>query len=511
MDEKIIEMRGMSKRFPAVVACDNVTIEFRKGEVHCIVGENGAGKTTLMEILIGKQFPDSGDIYFHDQKVQINSVADSNSLGIFLVPQFPSLIDKLTVAQNILLGSDPKQTKRFRKILAAIRPFKNLRNLEEKIAETSHRLELDINPRELVKNLSFGEKQKVEILRGFLANVQVLIMDEPTSRLSPVEVKPLLDKLKAFAKQGITIIYITHSISDVLEMGDRITVMRNGRITGQLNRADNPTERDIVKLAGYVKETPTESSVNQAEGKVLEVQSLTVRQRREVFVRKASFDTFQESIFALVGVPGNGQSQLMQALQGLMPREGKIMLNREDITHANSEKILKHASIIPEDLIRMGLIPEMTVVENLMLGSEKLFVTKFGNIDWKKARQHAEEMTKKFSIKVGTIDNRVRNLSGGNKMMLMLAREIERAGEMCLAFDPTRGLDFERTDRIHNQLEQKSHDTSILLITTNLSEVRRLSPQLAVIHSGRVSETFNASSISDEEIGIRMMGGQVKK
>ncbi|MEW6717278.1 MAG: ABC transporter ATP-binding protein [Chloroflexota bacterium] len=502
--EIVLEARGITKKFPGVVANAQIDFEIKAGEIHAILGENGAGKTTLMNILFGLLQPDEGEIYLGGKKVNFRSPLDAINLGIGMVHQHRKLVSAHTVIENIVLGHP-----RAGKIL-------NLKRAEEEIKELCTRYGFKIDLRAKVWQLSEGEKQVVEILKAVYRGAKVLILDEPTSVLTPPETKKLLESIAAMARDELAIIpFITHKLPIVLAISDRVTVLRRGKVTARLE-TERVTEQSLAKkMVGRdvifrIKRTKVK------KGKpVLQVEDLSTRSDKGFLALDGvSFSILEGEIFGIAGISGNGQHELAEVLAGLRNVEGgKVILEGKDITHSsNLERWQMGIGYIPSERTEVGSIGDFTLVENIAMNF--YFDDKFsrhGILDYRNIQKLTEEIISEYGVVTPSTDTKAKNLSGGNLQKLILARVLSRKPRLLIANLPTQGLDVGATEFIRTKLmEVKKEKASILLISEDLEEILSLSDWVAPIYEGKFMGIIPGEEAKREKVGALMAGSRMK-
>ncbi len=495
----IVEMQSITKRFGDLIANDHVNFELRKGEVHALLGENGAGKTTLMRILYGLYHPDSGVIKVKNQPVIIHSPKDAINLGIGMVTQHFALVPPLTVAENVVLGYQNSFVL-------------NQTQIEESVAEAARRFGLEINPKAIVRHLSVGQRQRVEILKALYRNAEILILDEPTAVLIPQEVEALFETLNRLKQEGLSVIFISHKLHEVTQITDRVTVLRDGKVIGTVNTADVTQKELAAMMVG--RETfgvARAESETTTQKPALEIINLCANDDKHLPVLKnVSLTVYEGEILGIAGVGGNGQKELAETVCGVrQPTAGKILVEGQDVT-GKSPSELTRAGLgrIPEDR-HEGMVMHLTVTENLVLEHLDEF-TRNGTLDHKAIRQYADDLIQKFQIKAKPNDI-TRTLSGGNMQKVLLARVLARQPKVIIAPQPTRGLDIGATDYVRQQLlEQRQRGAAILLISEDLDEILALSDRIAVIYEGEIVGTLPASEATPERLGL-LMAGAVKE
>jgi len=495
----IVEMQSITKRFGDLIANDHVNFELRKGEVHALLGENGAGKTTLMRILYGLYHPDSGVIKVKNQPVVIHSPKDAINLGIGMVTQHFALVPPLTVAENVVLGYQNSFVL-------------NQTQIEESVAEAARRFGLEINPKAIVRHLSVGQRQRVEILKALYRNAEILILDEPTAVLIPQEVEALFETLNRLKQEGLSVIFISHKLHEVTQITDRVTVLRDGKVVGTVNTAEVTQKELAAMMVG--RETfgvARAESETTTQKPALEIINLCANDDKHLPVLKnVSLTVYEGEILGIAGVGGNGQKELAETVCGVrQPTAGKILVEGQDVT-GKSPSELTRAGLgrIPEDR-HEGMVMHLTVTENLVLEHLDEF-TRNGTLDHKAIRQYADDLIQKFQIKAKPNDI-TRTLSGGNMQKVLLARVLARQPKVIIAPQPTRGLDIGATDYVRQQLlEQRQRGAAILLISEDLDEILALSDRIAVIYEGEIVGTLPASEATPERLGL-LMAGAVKE
>jgi ABC-type uncharacterized transport system ATPase subunit len=497
----VIEMKGISKRFPGVVANDNISFRVYPGEIHALLGENGAGKSTLMSILAGLYRPDNGIIKVKGQVVRLDSPRKALEAGIGMIYQHFRLIEKFTVAENIVLGAPHSPAKIKRELI------------ERETEKISQNYGLTINPGARVHQLSLGEQQRVEIIKMLYRGCEVLIMDEPTTVLTPGEVKELFQILRAMSRQGKCIVLITHKLNEVMEIADYVTVLRRGRVVGE-DRIENLDESRLTRMMVAREVEYSQVQRDKAPGQViLNVDRLKVRgDLGHLAVKEASFDLRQGEIMAIAGVAGNGQKELVEALAGIRPSSGSIEYQGEEIAHLKvRQRISLGINMVPEDRIGTGLVPNLSLIDNSILRNyyKEEFLSSFF-IDYKKVRRYTEGIVDKYNVYFSDLKHPVNYLSGGNLQKLLLGREIEQTPRVLLASYPVRGLDVAAAEDIYGLLlKEREKGTAILLVLEDLEDIFRIADRVAVMYQGSISGILEVNKTSIEEIGSLMVGAQL--
>lgn len=497
----VLELNGITKRFPGVLANDHIDLKVEKGEIHALLGENGAGKTTLMNILYGLYNPDEGEISINGEKRVIRSPIDAIKAGVGMVHQHFMLVPVFTVAENVMLG---EEFVKYGGILDRARA-------QKKVQEISDQYNLNIDPKAFIKDLPVGLQQRVEIIKLLFREANLLIMDEPTAVLTPREVKELFKIMRTLIDQGKSIIFITHKLGEVMEIADRITVIRGGKVVG----STTPDKATMGELASMMVGREIELTIEKAENKpgevILEVEDLKILDPLgATAVDSISFEVHAGEVLGIAGVQGNGQTELVRSLTGLLnPVDGQVRLLGKDITHASPRRITELGSAhIPEDRQKDGLVLSFPVADNLVLNSyyHKPF-SKNAWMDQKEIVRNGLELVENFDIRTPGVSTNVSSLSGGNQQKVIVAREFSRPIRMLIASQPTRGLDVGSIEYIHKRLIQKRDEgCAVLLVSTELDEVMQLSDRIAVIFRGKIVGIVNARTTNRETVGLMMAG-----
>ncbi len=497
----ILELRGITKRFPGVLANDKINLTLNKGEIHALLGENGAGKSTLMNILYGLYEPDEGEIFVNDEKINVSSPRDAISRGIGMVHQHFMLVPVFTVTENVMLGDETTRAGGFldRKTPAA------------RIREISDEYSLEVDPDSFVRDLPVGVQQRVEIIKLLYRKADILILDEPTAVLTPQEVDELFTIMRSLVASGKSIIFITHKLREVLTFADRITVIRGGKVIG----TTTPKEANQNQLAAMMVGRDVDLEVNKKPANikdtVLEVKDLVVLDDlNHVAVKEVSFDVKGGEILGIAGVQGNGQTELVKAITGLShPVAGKMKLMDQDITHASPRTITEIGSAhIPEDRQRDGLVLTATIADNMVLNTYYLDPFAKGVMTQEdQVQNNAEKIIENFDVRTPSALIPVGSLSGGNQQKVIVGREFSRPIKFLVAAQPTRGLDVGSIEYIHSRLLEKRDDgCAILLVSTELDEIMKLSDRIAVMFDGSIIAIVDAEGATKEQIGLLMAG-----
>ncbi|MDD9150124.1 ABC transporter ATP-binding protein [Sporolactobacillus sp. CQH2019] len=495
-----IEMKHIRKAFPGIIANDDITLQVKEGEIHALFGENGAGKSTLMNVLFGLYQPDEGEIYVHGKKVRIADPNDANRLGIGMVHQHFMLVEKFTVAENIILGREPTIHGR----LDMAGAVKIARDLSEKYG-------LDVDPAKKVEDITVGMQQRVEILKTLYRGSDILIFDEPTAVLTPLEIKELIDIMKRLVKEGKSIILITHKLKEIFEACDRCTVIRRGKIIGTVGIGETNPGDLADMMVGRKVNVQINNAPYEPKEKVLEIRNLTVLDTRRVkALNQLNLTVHGGEIMGIAGVDGNGQTELVEAIAGLRKvKEGAIEINGNDVTHCKTRKIIEAGlGYIPEDRQKHGLVLDFSIGENMVLQTYyKQPYSYAGVLNNKVISKKARQLIHEYDVRTPGEHTLARSLSGGNQQKVIVAREVDRSPQLLVAAQPTRGLDIGAIEFIHGKLlEEKEKGKAVLLVSFELDEILHLSDRIAVIFEGRIIDIVNPKETNENELGLLMAG-----
>ena len=506
MEDYIVEMRHITKRFPGIVANDDVTIQIRRGEVYALLGENGAGKSTLMSMLFGMYEPDSGEILINGKSVKMRSSNDATAHSIGMVHQHFKLVDNYTVAENIVLGVEPK------KRALGLFPMVDMKKANQEIADLSKKYGLEVNPTDKIEDLQVSVRQRVEILKMLYRKAEILIFDEPTAVLTPQEIDFLLKIIDGLRESGKTIILITHKIEEIRRIADRCAILRRGKLIDVLDVASTPSQEMANLMVGRAVDFKAHKSAPNYRDTVLEVEHLTVQNANKFdVVKDVSFRIRGGEIFAVAGVSGNGQTELADAIYGMMKvYSGSVKLCGKDITHmAVRERTQQGISYIPEDRHNTALFLDFTLGENLAIRRYyKEPFSKGGILKFEAFNENADEQIERYDIRSGQGRRTVvRSMSGGNQQKAIVGREIEEHSDLIIFVQPTRGMDIGAIENIHRQiLAERDRGAAILLISLELDEIMELADTIGVIYSGQMLKVAEASTLTSTDVGRYMMG-----
>lgn len=506
MSNYIVEMRHITKKFPGIVANDDVTLNVKKGEILAILGENGAGKSTLMSMLFGMYEPDEGEIFVRGEKVNITSPNEATKLNIGMVHQHFKLAQDYTITQNIVLGIEPVK-KRW-----GFLPYVDLKEANEKVAHLSKQYGLEVDPTSKIKDIAVSVQQRVEILKMLYRDAEILIFDEPTAVLTPQEIEFLLKIIENLRDSGKTIILITHKLEEIKRVADRCVVLCRGKLVETCDVETTSTKEMARMMVGREVKFELDKKEPQFGKEILKVEGLCVKDKNQFdVVKNVSFSIRSGEVFAIAGVSGNGQVEIADAIAGLMPVSGgKILLNGEEVTYMDvKERIETGIAYIPEDRQAYGLVLDFTVSENAVLKDYfKPNFCKNGVLKREAFDSYSNKLIEKYDIRSGQgAKTQVRSMSGGNQQKLIIGREIELDTPLIIFVQPTRGLDIGAIERIHEQIiEERNKGKAILLISLELEEIMNCADTIGVIYNGEIKKIKEAKTLTTKEIGEYMMG-----
>ncbi len=500
-----IEMLNITKKFPGIIANDNVTLQLRKGEIHALLGENGAGKSTLMSVLFGLYQPEEGVIKKDGQVVSIKNPNDANDLGIGMVHQHFKLVECFSVLDNIILGVEPTKNG-----------FLQKKEAREKVTALSEKYGLHVDPDAIIEDITVGMQQRTEILKMLYRDNEILIFDEPTAVLTPQEIAELMQIMKNLAAEGKSILFISHKLAEIMAVADRCSVLRKGKYIGTVETATTTMEELSAMMVGRNVNFHVAKESSAPGDVVLEVKDMSVASKRskENAVNKVSFKVRRGEIVCIAGIDGNGQTELVYGLSGLEPlSEGSVSLCGKDITKASiRQRSLGGMSHIPEDRHKHGLVLDYSLEDNMILQRyfEPEFTSKLGFLRRDNIRAYAERLIEQYDVRSGQgAITRARSMSGGNQQKAIIAREIDKNPELLIAVQPTRGLDVGAIEYIHKQLvAQRDAGKAVLLVSLGLDEVMDVPDRILVMYEGEIVGELDPKTTTQEELGLYMAGAK---
>ena len=499
-----IEMLHITKKFPGIIANDDITLQLRKGEIHALLGENGAGKSTLMSVLFGLYQPEAGEIRKDGQKVEISDPNVANELGIGMVHQHFKLVECFSVLDNIILGVEPNKHGFLKKAEA-----------EHRVDELSEKYGLYVDTDAVIEDISVGMQQRTEILKMLYRNNEILIFDEPTAVLTPQEITELMQIMKGLAAEGKSILFISHKLNEIMEVADRCTVLRKGKYVGTVDIKDTTKEELSRMMVGRDVSFTVEKKEAQPGDVILDIEHMTVASKvhKNNAVKDVSLQVRAGEIVCIAGIDGNGQTEFVYGLTGLEPVEsGKISLCGRDITNLSIRKRNENMSHIPEDRHKYGLVLDYTLEDNIVLERyfEPQFVSKAGFLNRKNIRAYAEKLIAQYDVRSGQGPVTIaRSMSGGNQQKAIIAREIDKDPQLLVAVQPTRGLDVGAIEYIHHQLvQQRDAGKAVLLVSLELEEVMSVPDRILVMYEGELVGELDPKTTTVEELGLYMAGAR---
>ena len=509
-NDYIIEMLHITKRFPGIIANDDITLQLKKGEIHALLGENGAGKSTLMSVLFGLYQAEEGEIRKNGEVVHINNPNDATALGIGMVHQHFKLVEVFTVLDNIILGTEPVKNG-----------FVDRKSARQRVIELSQRYGLAVDPDALIEDITVGMQQRVEILKMLYRENEILIFDEPTAVLTPQEIDELMDIMRNLAKEGKSILFITHKLNEIMAVSDRCSVLCKGRYIGTVETKNTTKEELSHMMVGRDVKFSVDKEAAKPGKAVLTVEHMNVGSRvhKNLAVKDVSLEVHAGEIVCIAGIDGNGQSEFIHGLTGLDPlvntEKTKILLDNVDITKKSiREKSKAGMSHIPEDRHKHGLVLDYTLEQNIVLQRywERDF-QKAGFIKKQAVTKYASELIDQFDVRSGQGCKTIaRSMSGGNQQKAIIARELDKAHKLLIAVQPTRGLDVGAIEYIHKQIvSDRDKGAAVLLVSYEMEEVLSLSDRILVMYEGEIVGELNPKETSPQELGLYMSGAKRNK
>ena len=506
MEQFAVEMLHITKRFPGIIANDDITLQLKKGEIHALLGENGAGKSTLMSVLFGLYAPEEGEIRINGKAVTVKNPNDANALGIGMVHQHFKLVECFSVLDNIIMGVEP--VNRF--------TFLQKKQAREKVLEMSKKWGLHVDPDALISDITVGMQQRTEILKMLYRENDILIFDEPTAVLTPQEIEELMQVMKNLAAEGKSILFISHKLNEIMAVADRCTVLRKGKYVGTVNIADTSKAELSRMMVGRDVKFAVDKAPAQPGEEILRVEGMSVASKKSGndAVKNVSFSVRRGEIVCIAGIDGNGQSELVFGVTGLEPlKKGTITLCGKNITKALiRQRSVSGMSHIPEDRHKHGLVLDYSLQDNMVLQRyyEPIFTNPMGFLKRKSIRSYAERLIDQYDVRSGQGPVTIaRSMSGGNQQKAIIAREIDKNPELLVAVQPTRGLDVGAIEYIHQQIvAQRDMGKAVLLVSLELDEVMNVSDRILVMYEGEIVGEFDPKDVTVEELGLYMAGAK---
>ncbi len=500
-----IEMLHITKRFPGIIANDDITLQLKRGEIHALLGENGAGKSTLMSVLFGLYQAEEGIIKKDGKEVQIKDPNDANDLGIGMVHQHFKLVECFSVLDNIILGVEPTKNG-----------FLQKKEAREKVMALSEKYGLHVDPDAIIEDITVGMQQRTEILKMLYRDNEILIFDEPTAVLTPQEIDELMQIMKNLAAEGKSILFISHKLAEIMAVADRCTVLRKGKYIGTVETKNTTVEQLSAMMVGRNVNFHVEKKPSTPGEVILEVENMSVASKvhKKDAVKNVSFQVRAGEIVCIAGIDGNGQTELVYGLSGLEPlKSGRILFKGEDITKTSIRKrSTSGLSHIPEDRHKHGLVLDYPLEYNIILQRyfEPEFTTKAGFLKRKPIREYAERLIEEYDVRSGQGPITIaRSMSGGNQQKAIIAREIDKAPDLLLAVQPTRGLDVGAIESVHKQLvAQRDAGKAVLLVSLELDEVMDVPDRILVMYEGEIVGELDPKKTTQEELGLYMAGAK---
>ncbi|SHH14555.1 ABC transporter ATP-binding protein [Clostridium grantii] len=503
--EKVVEMINITKMFPGVIANADVNFDLRKGEIHVLLGENGAGKTTLMNVLYGLYQAEKGDLIVKGEKVKFKGPSDAIAAGIGMVHQHFMLVHNFTVAESIILGSEPKKGLQI-----------NMKKAKEDVENLAKKYGFNINPNDVIENITVGQQQKVEILKALYRGADILILDEPTAVLTPQEIEELGNILHNLTKEGKSVILITHKLKEVMSMSNRVTIVRRGRVIDIVETSKTNIDELAELMVGRKVNLKVDKKETEIGDVILKIDDLKALDGRELPVLNGvELELHKGEILGIAGVDGNGQSELIEVITGLRKsKSGKVIFKGKDITGLTPRQVSAEGiGHVPEDRHKRGLVLKYSLAENAVLGNH--FNKPFSKgivLDFVKVKEYAKKLIKEFDVRTPNENVYAASLSGGNQQKLVVAREISKDPDMIIVAQPTRGLDVGAIEYIHRRLvQERDSGRAVLLVSLELDEIISLSDRIAVMYDGKIVGILNSEDATEQKLGILMAGGTLDK
>ncbi|GAA0177327.1 ABC transporter ATP-binding protein [Clostridium sediminicola] len=501
--EKVVQMKNITKMFPGVIANSDVNFDLEKGEIHVLLGENGAGKTTLMNVLYGLYQAEKGDLFVKGEKVKFKGPSDAINVGIGMVHQHFMLVHNFTIAESIILGSEPKKGLKI-----------NMKKAKDDVEALAKKYGFNINPNDIIEDITVGQQQKVEILKALYRGADILILDEPTAVLTPQEIEELGNILKNLTKEGKSVILITHKLKEVMSMSDRVTIVRRGKVIDTVKTKSTNIDELAELMVGRKVNLKVDKKELEVGEVVLKVENLKALDARELPVLKGlNLELHKGEILGIAGVDGNGQSELIEVITGLRKStSGKVLFRGKDLSGFTPREVFEEGvGHVPEDRHKRGLVLKYSLAENAILGNHykepfsKGIVMNYGNV-----KEYARKLIDEFDVRTPSENVNASSLSGGNQQKMIVAREISKDPEMIIVAQPTRGLDVGAIEYIHKRLvAERDNGRAVLLVSLELDEIMSLSDRIAVMYDGEIVGILDSKNATEQKLGILMAGGTI--
>ena len=505
VSDYVIEMLHITKKFPGIIANDDITLQLKRGEIHALLGENGAGKSTLMSVLFGLYQPEEGEIHKDGIKVEINDPNDANDLGIGMVHQHFKLVECFSVLDNIILGVEPNKAG-----------FLQKADARQKVLDLSEKYGLSVDPDAIIEDITVGMQQRTEILKMLYRDNDILIFDEPTAVLTPQEIDELMQIMKNLAAEGKSILFISHKLNEIMAVADRCSVLRKGKYIGTVNTKETTIEELSAMMVGRNVNFHVEKGESIPGDVILDVDNITVASKvhKNNAVKNVSFKVRAGEIVCIAGIDGNGQTELVYGITGLEPLvSGKVSMNGKDISHTSiRSRSVSGMSHIPEDRHKHGLVLDYSLENNLVLQRyfEPEFTSKFGFLKKDNIRKYSERLIEEYDVRSGQGPvTPARAMSGGNQQKAIIAREVDKNPDLLVAVQPTRGLDVGAIESVHKQLvAQRNSGKAVLLVSLELDEVMDVPDRILVMYEGEIVGELDPKTTTQEELGLYMAGAK---
>lgn len=503
--EKVVQMKNITKIFPGVIANSDVNFDLKKGEIHVLLGENGAGKTTLMNVLYGLYQAEKGELFVKGEKVKFKGPSDAIAAGVGMVHQHFMLVHNFTIAESIILGSEPKKGFKI-----------NMKKAKEDVEALAKKYGFNINPDDIIEDITVGQQQKVEIIKALYRGADILILDEPTAVLTPQEIEELGNILDNLTKEGKSVILITHKLKEVMSMSDRVTIVRRGKVIDTVETKETNIDELAELMVGRKVNLKVDKKELEVGDVILKIENLKALDARELPVLNGvNLELHKGEILGIAGVDGNGQSELIEVITGLRKStSGEVLFRGKDITGFTPREVSEEGvGHVPEDRHKRGLVLKYSLAENAILGNHyKEPFSKGVVMDYGSIKEYARKLIDEFDVRTPSENVNASSLSGGNQQKMVVAREISKDPEMIIVAQPTRGLDVGAIEYIHKRLvAERDNGRAVLLVSLELDEIMSLSDRIAVMYDGEIVGVLDSKDATEQKLGILMAGGSIDK